>query len=193
MLGPQGIHGPTVDIGRIYQGPWRVNVWSFQYVAEKNACWGVQGGITRAVWQRSAPMPIQLAHAGGVANDLAPARTAVADHRAHSAAVPRNLGVGRHAGPVTQHHCHGGTEVRGREQTAGGTEARGLPAPPHTEVSGLETPSAYQLNYCKQSKAVKEKDEVATVMATGLASSLPANGFLNNHNIPLFLCDGFEE
>ena len=61
--------------------------------------------FTGAVWQRSAPMAVQLAHARGVADDDALSDAGEADDGAHHAAVPGDLGVGGHAGPVAQHHC----------------------------------------------------------------------------------------
>lgn len=43
---------------------------------------------TGAVWQRAAPVAIQLAHAGGVAHDGALPHAAEADNGAHCASVP---------------------------------------------------------------------------------------------------------
>lgn len=57
------------------------------------------------MWQGAAPLAIQLAHAGGIAHNGALADAAEADNRAHSASVPRDLCIRRHAGTITQNHC----------------------------------------------------------------------------------------
>lgn len=60
---------------------------------------------TGAVWRRAAPLAVQLAHSRRVADDGTLADAAVADDWAYCPTVARDLGVGRHAGAVTQHHC----------------------------------------------------------------------------------------
>lgn len=43
-------------------------------------CWLGVAFLTRAVWQRAAPLPVQLTHARCVADDCALADAAIADY-----------------------------------------------------------------------------------------------------------------
>lgn len=67
------------------------------------------------MWQRAAPLAVQLAHSRSVADDGTLAYAAIAYDRADCPTVARDLGVGRHARAVTQHHCPIRTERREKE------------------------------------------------------------------------------
>lgn len=62
------------------------------------------------MWRRAAPLAIQLAHPGCVADDGALADAAVADDGANCPTVTWDLGIGGHAGAVAEHHCSVGSQ-----------------------------------------------------------------------------------